>query len=99
MVMTTKSKLTDAQVANLTAIRNAGGIVERDRFGFHKPGEKARIRGMNAVAVDSLIRLGKLNVTPTGPARDTIAIAPKPDMTPSEATARKWQRERFGGSQ
>lgn len=94
--MTTK-KLTEAQRANLVAIRGVGGSIERDRYGFHKPGEKECIRSMNAVAVKSLIKLGLLTLT-EGADRDTIAIAPKPDLTPSHLTALKWQRDHFGGN-
>lgn len=89
-------KLTNAQLDNLTAIRDAGGVVERDRYGFHKPGEKACLRGMNSVAVRSLIKLGQLTLV-AGADRDTIAITPSRTQTPSEIAARKWQRERFGG--
>jgi hypothetical protein len=87
--------LTAAQVDNLAAIRAAGGVVVRDRYGFHKPGEKACIRGMNAVAVKSLIKLGRLTIT-EGAEFDTITIA-QSAPTPSYLAALKWQRERFGG--
>jgi hypothetical protein len=87
--------LTSAQFDNLTAIRTAGGVVEHDRHGFHKPGEKACIRGMNAVAVKSLIKLGRLTLT-EGTEFDTIAIS-QSAPSPSYLAALKWQRERFGG--
>jgi len=88
--------LTDAQFDNLTAIRDAGGSVERDRNGFHKPGSKDVIRGMNAVAVKSLVKLGWLTCM-EGMRSDTYALTPEPETTPSHAAALKWQRERFGG--
>ena len=88
----TAKRLTAAQLDNLAAIRNAGGIVENDRYGFHKPGEKTCLRGMNAVAVRSLIKLGRLTLT-EGPDRDMIAVASKPEMTPSQRAALQWQRE------
>lgn len=88
--------LTDAQRHNLNTIREAGGVVEHDRHGFHKPGEKECIRGMNAVAVRSLVKLGRLTITASA-GRDTIAISSKPTLTPSHVAALKWQRERFGG--
>lgn len=68
----------------------------RDRYGFHKPGEKACIRGMNAVAVKSLLKLGRLTIT-EGATFDTIAIS-QSEQTPSYLAALKWQRERFGGN-
>lgn len=90
-------KLTNAQRANLSAIRVAGGVVERDQYGFHKPGEKTCIRGMNSVAVRSLIKLGHLTLV-EGTDRDTIACTLKPELSPSEIAARQWQRDRFGGN-
>jgi hypothetical protein len=88
--------LTNAQFDNLTAIRDAGGAVERDRNGFHKPGSKDVIRGMNAVAVKSLVKLGWLTCM-EGTRTTTYALAPEPELTPSHRAALKWQRERFGG--
>jgi len=90
-------KLTAAQLDNLKAIRTAGGVVEQDRYGFHKPGEKACIRGMNTVAVRSLVKIGRLTLT-AGEDSNTIAIAHEAQLTPSHVAALKWQRERFGGS-
>jgi hypothetical protein len=52
---------------------------------------------MNLVAVRGLIKLGYLTLTP-GDDCVTIAIAPKPELTPSHVAALKWQRERFGGN-
>lgn len=91
-----RKRLTTAQLDNFTAIRDAGGVVEHDRYGFHKPGEKACLSGMNLVAVRNLIKLGYLALTPSAN-RDMIAIAPTPKLTPSHVAALKWQRERFGG--
>jgi hypothetical protein len=91
----TKS-LTDAQRDNLTAIRDAGGSVERDRYGFHKPGDTAVLRGMNVVAVRSLVKLGWLTCM-EGERSHTYALTPEPEITPSHAAALAWQRERFGG--
>jgi hypothetical protein len=95
--VTSPKKLTDAQLDNLAAIRDAGGVVERDRYGFHKPGEKTCLRGMNSVAVKSLVKLGHLTLT-QGDERDTIAVIPKSELTQSHLAALKWQRERFGGN-
>lgn len=87
--------LTDAQRTNLAAIKAAGGSVEHDRYGFHKPGEKECLRGMNAVAVKSLIKNGRL-ILVTGAGRDIITIAPPTPMTESQRRALEWQRKRFG---
>jgi hypothetical protein len=52
-------KLTPAQRHNLEMIRKAGGTVRRVRFQFCGADDKP-IRGMNRVAVASLVKLGLL---------------------------------------
>lgn len=89
--------LTEAQRVNLAAIKAAGGTVEHDRYGFHKPGERECLRGMNAVAVNSLVKSGRL-VLMKGTDRDTISIAPPSPMTDSQRAALAWARERFRGN-
>jgi hypothetical protein len=74
-------KLTDAQRVNLDAIRKVGGSVEHDRYGFHRPGEKERLRGMNAVAVHSLAKLGLLTVAASVD-RDTFTLVERKSRTP-----------------
>lgn len=89
-------KLTEAQRWNLDVIRKAGGTVERDRHGFHLPGDKACIRGMNAVAVRSLVKLGLLALTETA-GRDTLTFV-KRTMSESEKDARrKWNARSVAG--
>ena len=87
-------KLTDAQFDNLTTIKDVGGTVERDRYGFHKPGNCTPIRGMNAVAVRSLIKLGYLVEVELSD-RAVISVAPPRERSPSEIAAFKWARERW----
>jgi len=50
--------LTLAQQDNISKIRDAGGVVEYDRLGFHKPGSERAIPGINTAVVRSLTAIG-----------------------------------------